>query len=64
MMKLSALKPGTKFIYKGEQYVKVDMDISKCSIYKNETFCFIPALDTKTYKIFCLPSDIDIKVEN
>ena len=59
-LKLSALKPGTKFTYKGEQYMVVDMDISKCFIYENEAFCFTPALDLKTYKIFCLPPDAEV----
>ncbi len=59
-IRLHALKPGTKFTYKGKEYMVVDLDLAKCFIFENEAFCLSTALDLKTYKIICLPSDAEV----
>lgn len=53
---LAYLKPGDRFSYNGKNYIKVDMEISKCFVFGDQRFGdFVTALDLNTYKIFCLP---------
>ena len=59
---LASLKPGTKFSWKDEEYMLIDMEVSKCFIFEGEAFCFVPALDLKTYKVFCLPKDAEVNI--